>query len=177
MAFFPAGFDPSADVVGVIDLVQIDTPDGVFGFMPGQDGKFVGLDGITYWGSSLISAGNMQSAIQGTAPSGELSLSWIQDPDAGDLIAEIKTLGLDYIDGRWITFLVMPLQDMNEFYAPPIAPIQFARRRMTRVTYEFSGPLTRSITLGFEGPFADRNSAPNLYYTAATPKSENSRGL
>ncbi|AXQ93209.1 hypothetical protein LV780_04910 [Cereibacter azotoformans] len=165
MSFFPAGFDPRADVVGALDLVQIDTPDGVFGFLCGVDGTFTATDGVTYVGSSLVSCSEIESAIQGTAPAGEIGLTFFQDPDAPDLVQEVRELGIDYVRGRVITLLFQPLRSFEEFHAPALPPIPWARRTMTRLTFSASGSLERRITVGFETPFAGRNTAPNLFYT------------
>ena len=56
MSFFPAGFDARADVVGALPLVEIDTPDGACGFLPGMDGRFVSTDARVWWGSVLLAS-------------------------------------------------------------------------------------------------------------------------
>jgi hypothetical protein len=165
MSFFPEGFDPRAEVIGVLDLIKIDTPDGVYGFMPGVDGKFTDIDGQEYWGGILITDGALQMAIQGTAPEGEIGMAFFSDPDGAQLIADIRELGLDYVQGRAITFLIQPLTDMAQFYAPVLSPIQIAQRRMTRISYAMTGPIQRQLSVGYEGVFAGRNAGPGLFYT------------
>lgn len=165
MSFFPVGFDPRADVVGMLNLVEIDTPDGPFGFMVGIDGRFVSTDARVWWGSTLISGGDLEMSIGGVAPSGSLTLSFIEDPDAGDLVGEIRALGRDYIADRAVTFYLQPILSMAEFVAPTLAPVPVAVRRATGIGFQAAGPMQRSISLAFEGPFAGRNTARGWKYT------------
>ena len=165
MSFFPPEFNPRDQVIGVLDLIQIDTPDGVYGFMPGVDGKFTDINGQEYWGGILIAEGALQMAIQGASPEGEIGMTFFSDPDGAQLIADIRELGLDYVRGRSITFLIQPLTNMAQFYAPVMPPIQIARRTMTRIIYSMSGPIQRQLSVGYEGVFAGRNAGPGLMYT------------
>ena len=165
MSFFPPGFDAGADLVGALELVEIDTPDGAFGFMTNIDGRFTSIDARTWIGSTLISAEALEMALGGRAPAGKLTLSFFQDPLAPDLIAQVRALGADYVRGRPVTFLVQPLLAQSDLHAPQTPPIQLARRTMTSVTLAADGPVTRAITLAFEGPFAGRNTARQFTYT------------
>lgn len=165
MSFFPPGFDPRADVVGLMDLVSIDTPDGLYRFLLGTDGRFVDVDDNTWLGSQLIIPPDVEMARGGVAPSGALTLTFIPDPADGDLVAELRALGQGYIDGREIAFWVQPLNSIAEFYAPTLAPIRVASRRATSLGFDLSGPLERTITLDFEGPFIGRNTARGYRYT------------
>lgn len=158
-------FDPRAEVIAVLELVSIDTPDGVFRFMAGTDGIFTDVNGNQWLGSRLISGGDMKASIQGEAPSGSLTLAFIPDPSGTDLISEIRALGTDYISGREIVFWDQPLLSMQEFYAPTLAPERTFTRTAGHVEYDLSGPMERRITLTFEGPFTGRNSAPGWQYT------------
>ncbi|MDJ0631052.1 MAG: hypothetical protein QNJ44_22530 [Rhodobacter sp.] len=163
MSFFPAGFDPRADVVAVFQLVNINTTDGDFGFLVGTDGRFRDVNGKDWWGSQLIGSGPLETSIGGTAPRGEISLSYFQDPEAGDLISQIKALGNDYVKDRPITFYVQPFFN-QEYQAPQIAPIQRARRFMRSITYQFDGPLGRRISVGFETELERRQRARRMVY-------------
>lgn len=167
MSFFPEGFDPRADVVGVLDLVSIDTPDGLVRLVLGGDGRFTDIDGHVWWGSTLVGATDLEMSIGGTAPSGSLTLAYFQDPDAGELISEVRALGRDYIDGREVTFWIQVLQTMEDLYAPQVAPIRLAVRRATGLRFDVQGAMQRAITLDFEGPFAGRNTARGWTYCTA----------
>lgn len=159
MSFFPPDFDPTADVVGLLDLCEIDTPDGPARFIIGSDGVFTDTNGNQWWGSQLIGAQSLASALNGDAPAGSVTLAFFQDPDAPSLISEVRALGLDYIKDRPITFYVQPLMDMGEMYAPATPPIQWMQRTMKTLTFSFNGAQDRSITVGFEAWAEDRRAA------------------
>ena len=163
MSFFP-DLDLTDEVVDVIDLVSIDTADGLFRFMLG-DGKFTDRDGNDWWGSSLVEMNDMEMSIGGVAPSGSLTLSFFQDPDAGELISDVRALGLDYVEGRAVTFWVQPLRSPEEFWAPTLAMQRLATRTATGLVTSMDGPMQRSITLEFEGPFSGRNTGMRRQYT------------
>ena len=165
MSFFPVGFDPRAEVVAYLDLVEIDTDDGPFGFLLGIDGKFTSTDARVWWGCSIAAGSDLEMAIGGAAPSGNLRLSFFQDPDAPDLVAQVHALGLDYVKNRPVRFYMQPLLSLAEFYAPSLAPLLVAQRTSASLSATISGPLQRSLSLGFEGPFLGRNSARGLKYT------------
>lgn len=167
MSLFPAGYDPRDDVVGMMELVSIDTADGVFRFVLGGDGIFTDTLGRRWIGSQLLDCSELRMSIQGEAPSGTIGLSFIQDPDDGDLIGQIKELGSDYIKGRELTFWLQPIKTMAEFVAPTIPPIPWLRRKAVHVEFDLTGLIERRITLAFEGPFTGRNTAPGLQYTVA----------
>lgn len=166
MAFFP-GLDLTEETVLMLDLVSIETADGTFRFMLG-DGKFTDAEGNVWWGSSLIEAGDVEMSIGGVAPSASLTLSFFQDPQAGELVAEIKALGLGYVEDRAVTFWVQPLRSPNEFWAGPTLPMQrLATRKATGVLTSLDGPLQRSLGLEIEGPFSNRNTRKGRQYTTA----------
>lgn len=169
MSFFPAGFDARAESVCKLDLVSIDTPDGLARFVLGGDGIFRDFAGHVWWGSSLIAATDLELSIGGTAPSGSLTLSYSQDTSAGapGLMAQVRSLGADYVRGRAVTFLVQPLQSIEEFHAPTLAPIPMAVRAASFISFEIDGPQRRAITLGIEGPFSGRNEARGFVYNTA----------
>lgn len=150
MSFFPADFDPRDPRVGLLDLCLIDTPDGPARFIIGADGIFTDVNGAQWFGSQLISASSLGASIGGEAPEGSLTLSYFQDPNADDLISQVKDLGVDYIAGRPITFYVQPVRSMGEFYGPATPPIQWMQRTMRTLTFSADGAQGRAITLTFE---------------------------
>lgn len=169
MSFFPVGFDPRADVSGVLRLANINTPDGDFGFMLGVDGRFVDTTGKEWWGTVLASGPEVELAINGAAPAGQITLSWFADPtqigpEAG-LIEDIKTLGSDYIKGRALTLYVQPLTATAQLWAPITPPIPYAQVTMQSVAFSLSGSSERSISLVWEGAYRGRNTARGYYYT------------
>lgn len=167
MTFFPPAFDPRADVVGALNLININTPDGDFGFMQGVDGIFTDITTKQWWGSRLITTVGGDQAIGGVAPSGALTLSYFDDPDSDQLVAQIKALGVAYVVGRPITFYVQPLTAMEQFHAPVLAPVLYRTRYMSAISIIAQGPLKRILTLSFESANANRNAATGLKYTTA----------
>ncbi len=156
MSFFPPEFDPRADVAFKLDLVNVNTPDGDFGFILGADGAFRDINGKRWVGSTLIGAGDDEVAIGGTAPEGALTLTFFQDPEEEDFVAQIKGLGADYVAGRPVTFHVQPLRSQAEFLAPTLAPITVMTRTARKVIFGLEGPLKRSMTLTYESVFEAR---------------------
>ena len=167
MSVFPLGFDPRADVVGLLQLVMVNTVDGDFRFMLGQDGVFTDSTGEQWWGSSLFDLPGMEMAMDGLAPSGSLGMSYFQDPESPDLSAQIADLGADYVKGRALRFFVQPLLTHACLYQPEVPPVQWMQRTMTAISFALNGPTERRIALHFEGVFAGRNIAPGRYYTTA----------
>ncbi len=164
MSFFPAGFNPRDPAAGLLRLADIETPDGNYGFLIGADGRFTDIDGKEWWGSQLISSGDTELAINGTAPSGSLSLSFLQDDQAPDMIAEIRDLGVDYVAGRKVRFYVQPLNSIEEMWASVFPPILFATRTMRKISTSASGAQERSISVNYEGPFEYSNGTPRMIY-------------
>ena len=162
MTFFPEGFDPRADVVGAFQLVELATPDGDIGLMPGADGIFTSRDGRTWTGSTLIGAAPPDDSPGGTAPEGGLTMTFIQDPDDDDLIRQIRALGADYMDGREVRFYVQPFTSPEELTAPTIDPILRATMIARLLTTGADGADDRSLGLSIEGPFEMRKRARRL---------------
>lgn len=169
MSFFPPGFDPRDDLVGILQLANVNTPDGDFGFMLGSDGRFVDVNGKEWWGTVLIGTPEQEMSINGVAPSGQIALSWFADPtqteDGATLIDQVKALGSDYVAGRAITFYVQPLTDMNQLWAPVLAPIPRGSYEMTSIGFSLVNTTTRTLSLSWEGAFAGRNTARGYHYT------------
>lgn len=162
MSFFPSGFDPRAEIKGVLDLCEIDTADGTYRFFIGQDGVIKDANGDEWIGSALASVSSMESAIGGVAPSGTISMSFFQDPDESNLIQQIKELGVDYVAGREIRFYVMPISSPEEMVNMTRTPIKWLTRKSRRISYAFSGAQNRSITLSFEGWAEQRRAARRI---------------
>lgn len=158
MSFFPADFDPRAQVTGVLDLVEVDHADGTERFLIGIDGQFRDTSGNLWLGSAMASVTGLESAIDGVAPEGSLVMSYFQDPTMPDLMLEIRDLGLDYVKGREVRFYIQPLMDVAEFYAPTVAPLRWLTRISRQVSYRANGARDRAITLSFE-TWAERRGA------------------
>ncbi|SLN36482.1 hypothetical protein AQS8620_01295 [Aquimixticola soesokkakensis] len=164
MSYFPPEFNPRDDVVGVLALAAIEAEDGTHRFMVGTDGRFIDSAGHAWFGSQLLSVGDLELSINGTAPSGALTLSFIQDPDAPDLIAQMREQGVAAIEGRPLTFYQQPLRAMAEFYAPTLAPIPWLTRTMRRLTFDATGAQERSISVEFEAASEYRRTARRRVY-------------
>lgn len=166
MSIFPDWFDLRADVVFALNLVSVDTPDGVFGFMLGADGIFTDVNGMQWFGSQLISGSDDEYSIGGSAPSGRLTMSFFQDPGAPDVVAQIRELGSDYVAGRPLVQWVQPLRSQAEFYAPPVAPVPVMTRTMRQISYRLDEGQGRSIGLTYEGGFETRRQARRMVWNA-----------
>ena len=167
MSVFPAGFNPRDDVLGVLDLVNINTPDGDFGFLIGTDGKYIDINGKEWWGSVLIGSPSLPFSVNGIAPAGEIGMTFFQDPEQNDLVADIRSLGADYVRGRALSFYSVFLTDMNQIYAPTSPPVLISTVKMQSIVTEASGPLQRRISVVYEGAFAGRNEARGLIYNTS----------
>ena len=159
MSFFPEGFDPRADVVRLFDLVELDTPGGVVRFWIGGEGTFRDVTGAEWYGSQILEVSALESAINGIAPAGSISVAFYQDPDAPEVIAELQDLGLDYLAGREIRFFVQAFATLAEIYAPKSTPRRVATRIMRTMTIAAKGPLEREISIGFEAWSESRRNA------------------
>jgi hypothetical protein len=167
MSFYPVGYDPRDREARFLRLVNINTTDGDFGFMLGGDGIFTDVNAKEWYGSQLIEEGAQQQAINGIAPSGTLSMAYFQDPNAPDVIGQIKALGLDYIKGRELKFYFQPLRSIEDFYAPHFEPVLEMTRVMSSLEFSYVGELERRITLSYESWAEQRNSARRLVYSVA----------
>ena len=154
--------DLSAPVVGTLDLVEIDTPDGVFRFLLGIDGVFTNIDGREWLGSHVLGGGDMDLSINGSAPAFELTLTFFQDPAARDLMKEVASPGIGYIEGREVRIYAQDLFSMNDLYAPRIAPELVATRIARRIGFSMNGARDRKITLHCESVSEDRRSARRM---------------
>lgn len=162
MSFFPDDFDPRDEVIAALDLVEIDTPDGTQRFLLGTDGIFTDSEGRDWVGSALVSVSNLESAIDGIAPQGQITLSYFQDPTMPDLITEVRAQGAGYVDGREIRFYTQPIRTPAEFQAPTSPPLRWLTRVMRKLTFSASGAQDRSIGVSFETWAERRKSARRL---------------
>ena len=162
MSFFPEGYDPQGEILGALDLCEMDTPDGPMRFMIGADGIFTDVNGHKWYGTQLASVSALESALEGRAPEGSITLSYFQDPEADDLISEVKALGVDYIRGRAIRFFFQPIGSMAELFKPKHPPKQWMQRTMRSLRFSASGAQDRSISLGFEAWTEKRRGARRI---------------
>lgn len=152
------------EVIGKLEMVNINTPDGDFGFLIGTDGKFVDANGKVWYGSQMISASALEAAYNGVAPRGEMTLAFFQDPDAPDLVDQIKALGRDYVLGREITFYTQPFTEPAQLYAPTLQPILVMKRTMRSIRFNANGPQDRTISVTFESLWERRRQSRRFVY-------------
>jgi hypothetical protein len=167
VSFWPEGFDPRSEVRMFLRLASIDAPSGLARFMIGQDGTFTDTGGNVWYGSQLIEAAGVTLSRDGSAPASTMTLSYFQDPDAPDLIDALHASGDIAVRGSVVRFYLQPINDVAEFYAPVFAPILRATRVASGLTFNMEGDVSRSITLGLEGPFRARASRRGWLYTVA----------
>lgn len=149
----PADYDLRSPVLAVVDLVALDTTAGMVRLLLNDDGLFRDVSGNLWYGSKLISASEIDFSINGTAPAIQLSLSFVQDPDAEDLIAAVQAYGVASVRNRPATFYMQYLESTGQFFKPVFAPQRLTTRTMMNLEYVFDGPQVRQIVLTVEGPF------------------------
>lgn len=164
MIEFPEGYDIADPASLHLNLASAEIDGKYHRFIVGTDGRFTDVRGREWFGSQLISSGDLEVSLQGIAPSGSLTLSFIQDPDAPELIEQVRELGAEYVDGWPIRFYIQPLLSMDEFHAPTLDPILYLTRTMRKITYTLSGAQNRSMSLSFESVFEARNGARRRVY-------------
>lgn len=168
MSFFPARFDIHAQSLRLMHLVDIDTPDGAFGFIIGADAKFTDVTGKVWWGSQVISAEGLGFGIGGKAKASSLTLSFFDDPaNPSGLVDEITALGADYVKGRPLTRYLQVFDTLEQMYAPVHAPRQVARMTMDHIAIRAPDDVVRTISVHLEGAFRVRNGARRLVYNTA----------
>lgn len=167
MTFWPAGFDPRDEVVGYIRLAAIDAPSGLARFMIGDTGVFRDRDGNAWHGAQLVDVSAIGNAQGGKAPQTTVTMSYFQDPDAPDLIEEIRASGDDAITGSLVRFYLQPLGSVEEFYAPTDAPVLRATLRAAGLSFDFQGDVQRSISLRLESVMRARVSRRGRVYSVA----------
>lgn len=157
-------YDFRADVISVLDLVALDTTEGMVRLWLGEDGFFTDTDGNVWTGSKLLTMGEVEYSINGSAPTITLGFSFIQDPDSEDLVAAVSALGVAAVKGRPAYFYIQYLRSLNEFYKPFYAPDLITQRVMTNIDYVFDGPQIRGLSLTVEAAFNLRSKAPGGRY-------------
>ena len=165
MTFWPAGVNPRDPEFRVLQLIDIDAPSGLARFMVGQDGVFRDSSANEWWGAQLVDAAAVEISRATRAPEGSLTLTWFQDPDAGDLIDEIRASGDDAIAGARVRFWLQPLRRLEEFYAPALAPVLFATRFASGLVFSAPDDVTRKIVLSIETSWSLRRNSPGTFYT------------
>lgn len=164
---FPEEYDFSAENVGIIELVHLNTAIGPARFILNEDGFFRDTSGNVWTGSKLISVSEIEYSVNGSAPAIELSFSFIQDPDSEDLVQAVKDMGLAAVKGRDATFYIQYLSAFGEFFKPVFPPQKLTVRKMTNIGYSFDGPQIRGLSLTVEGPFNLRSRPLGLRYNTA----------
>lgn len=162
---FPEEYDFAAENVGLIELVELDTTEGICRFILNEDGFFKDNSGNVWSGSKLITASEIEYSINGSAPAVELSFSFIQDPDADDLVAAVREMGVESVRGRDAKIYIQYLGAIKEFFAPIYPPQLLTTRKMLNIGYAFDGPQVRTLSLTLEGPFNLRSKPIGLRYT------------
>ena len=165
MSALGEGFNPRDDILGLIGLIEVETPDGPARYMAGINGVFRDSQGREWLGSQHLQASEVEWSRGGEAPEGAMTMSFFQDPAAPDLIAQVRALGADYLEGRKVRYFVQPIRSMSEFYAPTLPMILIATRIAGSVSYEMQGDIARRMTLAVEGPMAGRRAARSRFYT------------
>lgn len=163
----PAGYDFKAEILGVIDLVELDTTEGPARFILGEDGWFKDVNGNKWLGSKLVTCSEVEFSINGTAPGVELSFSFIQDPDEEDLVAAVKTMGVEAVKGRPARFYLQYIASTAEYFRPVEAPQLLTTRTMMNIGYAFEGPQVRRLSLTVEGAFNLRSKPVGGRYNTA----------
>ena len=167
MSFWPSEIDPRAQVLGYLRLASIDAPSGLARFLLGQDGVFRDMDGNAWVGSQLVQASELELPRDATAPEGQITLSYFQDPDATALIDELRESGDAAIRGSEIRFYLQPLTKIEDFYAPTLPMILRAVRVATTLRFSADGDTVRRISVSMEGPFAARQRRRGWVYSVA----------
>lgn len=167
MSLFPAGFGPRDEVAGILALVEIDAPSGLVRFMLGQDGRFTDSLGRDWWGAQVLQASALEWSRSGEAPAGQMAIAYFQDPDAPDLIADLRASGDAHLRGRSIRFYLQPIRDATDYAAPRSAPVLIATKTCGTLRFTAQGDLQRGLSLDIEGPFALRRAARGYFYTTA----------
>lgn len=162
-----ADFNPRSDVIGILDLVEIDAPSGLARFAIGRDGVFRDTLGRAWYGSQVLGCEGYDWTRGQSAEEGVLSISYFQDPDAPDLVDQLRATGDLDIAGRAVRFYIQRLTSVADFYAPRLPPVLAATRVARAVGIHAQGDTIRRITLSFEGALAGRRRKRGYFYIAA----------
>lgn len=165
MSFYPVGYDYQSPTAAMFYLINISTTDGDLGFFLGGDSDFTDVNGKTWYRGTLLTAGTQELALNGIAPSGELTLSYFQDPGLPDLIETLQASGVDYVKGRPVSFYAQCFNSISHMHAPVFEPLLYMTRTAASLVYRAPGQRDRSISLTYESPGDRRRNAKNLTYT------------
>lgn len=170
----PAAFELDAEVVGALILVELDCTDGVdsypLRFVLNDEAGFIDTSDNLWWGAKLISIDQLDFSIGGDAPAISVTLSYTVDPDKTDLIALIRQYGSAAVRYRAAKFYLQYIGQHEEIFAAVNDPVLLTTRRMMNLSYAISGPKTRAVAVGIEGPFDLRSKPVNGRYTDADHK-------
>lgn len=165
MSMFPAGYDLRSEIIGALDLVEIDAVSGLARFMIGQDGRFTDTSGRVWYGAQVIGCTGYDWSRGDAAEDGALTLSYFQDPAAVSLIDQLRESGDLDVAGRAVRFYVQPIRSVADFYAPTLPPVLTATRAARSVTYAAEGDTMRRLTLSYEGVMQHRRRMRGFYWT------------
>jgi hypothetical protein len=152
----PSDYDLRSETIGVLDLVELDTTEGICRFILNEDGWFKDVNGNTWVGSKLISLSDLEFSINGTAPGVELTLAFLQDPEQQDLVAYVRSIGVEAVKERPARFYFQYIASTSEYFRPVYAPILLTTRRMMNIGYSFDGPQIRRLSVTVESAFSLR---------------------
>lgn len=158
----------SDEAVGAALLCELDTSEGFIRLLFGEDGVFTDINGKQWLGSTLLNIGDVERSSNGSAPSWEISLSYVYDPTRGqDLIAAIREFGVAAIDGRPARLYFQYFGKIEEMFAPIHESILISKHTMRRLVYNIEGPQDRTVAVTCEGPYPLRSKPVNGRYTDA----------
>lgn len=167
VSVFPDGFDPRAEVAGLIDLVEIDAVSGIARFIIGHDGVFRDALGREWYGSQVIGCTGYDWSRGSSADEGALTMSYFQDPAAGSLIEDLRASGDAEIAGRAVRFYLQPILSMPDFHAPRVPPVLIASKWARAIGFAAEGDTVRQLTLHFEGAMQNRRRRRGFFYTVS----------
>lgn len=156
-----------AEAVGRFVLFDIDATEGHVRLLLGENGLFDDINGNRWYGSKLLSMGDVEIPRNGEAPSFQVQCSYTYDPDRDDLVSAVRQYGVSSVDGRPAILYFQYLGRHEEMFAPIWQPIRVATYTMRKLIYSFDGPQTRRLTLLCEGGNPLRGMPKSGRYTDA----------
>lgn len=157
----------SDEAVAAALMVELNTSEGALRFLFGENGVFRDISGNDWIGSTLMRIGEVEQNNNGTAPTWEVSLTYVYDPAKTDPISVVREFGVAAIDGRRAKLYFQYFARIEEMYAPIYEPILISTHTMRRLVTKIDGPQTRSIAVICEGPYPLRSNPTNGRYTDA----------
>ena len=156
----------SDEAVGAALMLELDTSEGFLRLYRGENGVFRDANGTDWIGCTLLRMGDVKVSSNATAPTWEAALSYVHDPDRGDLLQAIRQYGVAAIDGRPCRLYFQYFGKLEEMFAPIWQPILFRTLTMRRLIYNYAAQ-ERSVTLVCEGPFPLRSKPVDGRYDDA----------